>query len=392
MKGKWFAFGCLTSIVVIVAIIFSIFYTLIKMGDSFKTDKKLKIPSGSYLSLALKGEIAEYSEFDDSIFGQDKSFAHEIIHKINRAGTDDNITGIILEPHMISCGYAVMNEIKQALDNFSSRGKPVYAYLETALNKDYLLACSADKIYLNPSSSAGIILTGVGGEILFYKEMFDKIGVEFNVIHAGKYKGAGETFSRDQFTKPVTDNLDLLFEDIYQNLLTTISTDRQLPRESVRAIFETRKEIFINRENALDSGLVDQLIYHDEFIENIGINSDQLINWSKYTMPVFRTSEQQIAVVYLQGDITSAEGNYSISTINYQKLNKIIEDIEKDDQVKGVVLRINSPGGSALESENIYSRLEKLNSKKPIVVSMSNVAASGGYYISAGADYIYADP
>ena len=396
MKSKWFSLGCLTSVVIIIIIIFTMFWTFGSMGKGLQKPIPEKIAAGSWLRMDISGVIIDYKEFEDSpfsgSFSAEKLSVHEIVHKVNKAAQDDKIKGILLEPKFIACGYANLHEIMNALENFKSTGKEIHAYLDIGMNKDYFLATVADKIYLNPSASAGILLTGVGGGILFYKDLLDKIGIEINVIHAGKYKGAGETFSRNELSEPVRKNLDRLFSNVYNSVLVTIAGNREIEIPEIIRIYEKREELFINQENALNYNLVDELSHKEDLYNELGITKKNLISFSKYKIPRFNKSNSNIAVIYAQGGIVMQSQGFESVNITAAKLNKILDKIEKDNEIKGVVIRVNSPGGSALVSEIIHAKIKKLREVKPVVISMGNVAASGGYYISAESDYIFADP
>ncbi|MBC8415033.1 MAG: signal peptide peptidase SppA [Candidatus Cloacimonetes bacterium] len=393
MKGKWFAFGCLTSVVIIIVMIFSTINIIGSMSKSMAKKKQFKvILPDSYLHVKLTGEIVEYNEFSESFFGEDAIGTHSVVQKINKASYDKNIKGIILEPQWMSCGMANINEIIEAIEHFKSSGKKVYAYFSMAGNRDYILASVADSIYLNPSASGGLFLTGVGGSVLFYKDLLDKIGIEMKVIHAGKYKGFGENFSRSSFSKPVKENLDRLYTTIYDKMIIKIAENRDLSIKQIKNIYENRKEIFISGEKALAYNLVDQLCFREDLFNELGIKKTQLVSLRSYKLSSRSKEKDRIAVVYAQGSIAPSNSFYMAQNLSASKIDEVLDKLEIDNSIKAVVLRVNSPGGSALESEIILNRIKQLRSVKPVIISMGNVAASGGYYISAESDYTYADP
>ena len=397
MKGKWFAFGCLTSVVILIIVLTSTVFTLGNISKMGKQPTRAKLMDNSTLHFKLNGQIAEYNEFKDNFlsnpFLPNIQASHDIIEKIKMAKNDPKISSILLEPRWISAGYATLNEIGLAIKDFQTSGKPVYAYLDMCGNKDYFLASYADEIYLNPSASAGILLTGVGGSTLFYKDFMDKLGIEMTVLHAGQYKGAGENYYRRGFSAPVRKNLSILYSDLYDTILSTIADNRDIERDKVDYIYDERDEVFINQNQALDYKLVDGLSFKEEFVNSIVNNDKQLFSSNKYTVKrIVDTKSPQIAILYLQGQISTQTKEYQQNVLSAQKAAKAIDTILADDQIKGVVVRVNSPGGSALESEIIHNKLTQLRAKVPIVISMSNVAASGGYYISTPSDYIMADP
>jgi protease-4 len=397
MKGKWFAFGCLTSVIIIILMLVSTIFSINSLSKISYEPNRAKLLENSTLHFKMTGEIVEYNEFKEDIlsspFMPNSSAAYDIIDKIKMAKYDPKITSLLIEPRWISTGYATLHEIGLAINDFKQSGKPVYAYLEVNGDKDYLLASYADEIFLNPSASAGIMLTGVGGTRLFYKDFFKKIGVEMTVLHAGQYKGAGENYYRNGYSKPVKDNLSLLYNELFNKIILTISENRNISYQQVKYIFEERDELFIKKNKAIEYKLVDGLEFKENLINRIVQNKDHLVSASKYKVKrKIIKNQPKIATLYLQGQISPQTSEYQANVLSAQKVSKAIDDIMKDDNIKGVVLRINSPGGSALESEIIHSKLKKLRNKMPVVVSMSNVAASGGYYISTPSDYVIADP
>lgn len=392
MKSKWFALGCLASIIILVVVLFLGFRGISKLGRDFSQNTaRVKIAPNSFLNLDLSGEIVTYNEFEDGFLADRSLNAHDIIQKIDHAAQDINISGIFLEPSFISCGYADLNEIMTALERFRAQGKPVYAYLDFAYNRDYFLASAAEKIFLNPSASGGILLTGVGGNVLFYKDLLDKIGVNVTVVTAGKYKGAGENYERNSFSQPVKENLDRVLDAIYSRILETLARNRNLTADEIKYIYEKRDDLFINKNKALDYKLVDELYYRDELLDLLNLK-DNLIDFEKYRVPKTVTAAYKIAVVYAQGIIAPSNSITSSNNLSAGKINKILEELQNNRSVKSIVLRVNSPGGSALISEIILNKIKQVRKVKPVIISMGNMAASGGYYISANSDYIFADP
>ena len=393
MRTKWFSIGCFVSFIIMILVVIGSIVGLSRMGRNYSATKKSKIEQGSYLHLKLSGPIIEYNEYEDNYFTKNALDAHDLIKKINAAAYDNRIEGILLEPQMVSSGFALINEISVALTEFKAQNKPVIAFIERAGNKDYLLASNADEIYMNPSSSAGMFLNGVGSSVLFYKDLFDKIGIDINVISAGKYKGAGETYSRNEFSPFVKENLRNLFGDIYEKMVAEISINRELATDKVKYIYEERTNALIDGSYGMELGLIDQLSFREDLLSNLGLIDDKLVSLKKYDYKRMQgMANSKVAVVYLQGAINEVKGQYNTPTINFEKVNRCLDEVEKDNSIDAVVIRVNSPGGSALESEIIYNRIEKLRAKKKVVISMSNVAASGGYYISMASDHVVADP
>jgi len=392
MKSKWFVFGCLSSIIILALILFLTFQGALKIGRNYsQRSATVKVEPDSYLHLNLNGEIVTYNEFEDGFFSDQSVNTHDIIQKINYAANDTNIKGIFLETSFISCGYADLHEMMDALERFRAHGKPVYAYLDFAFNRDYFLASAAEKIYLNPSASGGIVLTGIGGNVIFYKDMLDKIGVDVTIVSAGKYKGAGENFSRNSFSTPVKQNIDNVLSAIYIKILETLARNRDLTADEIKYIYEKRDDLFINNSKALDYKLVDELYYRDELLDLLNLK-DNLIDFGNYKVPQTVTSAYKIAVVYAQGAIAPSGSITSAINLSAGKINPILDELKDNRSVKAIVLRVSSPGGSALISEIILNKIKQVKKVKPVIISMGNIAASGGYYISADSDFIFADP
>ena len=390
MKGKWFGFGCLTSILLLLAIVFVSLFSVNSYFSKYKGDKK-KVADSTWLVLNLEKEVKEFSELSEDFFGNENNTVHNYIQIIDRAAEDKRIAGIILCPQYFTSGYSTLDQLMNSLQNFKASGKPVYAYVNSITNRGYYIASIADKVYLNPSSSAGILLTGIGGHILYYEQMLDKLGIEMQVIHAGKYKAAGEQFVRNEMSPEFRENLTSLYGDMYQQMLQTIADNRGIEVLDLRTLYEERDNIWINGQYSLKTGLVDELMQYQELLDMLHIQKSNKMNLTEYPLAPRLVPNNQIAVLYAQGNITNQTGP-AIDLITSAKLFKEIDLIEKNPKVKGIVLRINSPGGSALESDIILNKLLKVQRTKPIVVSMGDVAASGGYYIACSADYIYADP
>lgn len=387
MKKKWFGLGCLTSFVILILVVFLLFNYLANIGK-----KEIKVSENSVLNLELRGTITEYNELSKTAFAQEISGAHEIIRKIEAAAIDPRIKAILLQPNYVSAGYATCNEIIAALSNFQKNGKKVYAYLESAMDKDYYLAAVADEVYLNPSASAGLILTGFSANINYYKNLLDKIGVDVKVLHAGQFKGTYENFSRSTMSPALRENLEQLIANMYDNTLKNIALNRGIDKQQVYDLYEKRDNLFINQQTALDSGLIDQLLTLPELYYKLNLTENNLITYNVYPISNKKVvNNQKVAVVYLNGNIMPSAGGFSLNTLNLSKLDEILDNVEQNPRVKAVVLRVNSPGGSSMEAKLMLDRINKLNKNLPVVVSFANVAASGGYQISAQSDYIFAD-
>ncbi len=389
MRAKWYFLGCLTSVLLLILLIILSVNSLVKMS---KKTQVTKVAENSVLYLKISGAISEYTTISDSRFQFVPTSAHDIIRKIKNAKTDDNINSIVLRPEFIACGYATANEIRHALDDFRSSGKKVYGFVDMAAQKDIFILSAADKVFMNPSASAGFLLHGVGGNFAFYKDMLSKLGIEVHIVRAGDYKAAGESFSRSNMSREFKENISLIYSDLYTQLISDLSNGYDISEKAVKFLFEERESYFINQEKSKETNIISDMKFFDSFLKEVGIDEKQLVKFSKYNPAPEKMKANKIAVVYALGNITSAKANFNEMNISSAQYLKIFNEIEKDNSIKAVVFRVNSPGGSALESEIILNKISQLKEKKPVIISMGDVAASGGYYISANANYIYADP
>lgn len=322
---------------------------------------------------------------------------NEILNNIRKAKNDDKIKGIYLDLSILNGGYATAEEIRSALADFKTSGKFIVAYSNVFSQKAYYLASVADKIYLNPEGE--LQLLGLRSEILFYKRALDKLGVEPEIIRHGKFKSAVEPFMLDKMSPENREQQLTYMGSIWNEVAKAIATDRKI---SVDALNNMVNNITIrNGKSAIDNGLVDSLMYWDQVKKKLcnlsGVDKESDLNlvsyddYRKAPEPKGKKfNKDRIAVIYASGEIGMGDGDNS--SIGSEGLSTAIADARKDSSVKAIVLRVNSPGGSALASEIIWRELELAKKVKPLIVSMGDVAASGGYYISAPADVIVASP
>ena len=359
------------------------------------------ISDNSVLKLDLNGTILDRAPtFDElqRVLGLEESTLGlpNIIAAIDKASKHDKIKGISLRADFISAGWAQTRSIRNALLRFKESGKFIYSYGDIYSQKGYYLSSVSDSIYLNPLGA--LEFKGLASEVLYYKNFQDEYGLKMEVIRQGKYKSAVEPYLENEMSPANRYQIKSLLKDIWETLKTEIAHARNLVPEILDIIIEDQK---INiAEDALTENLIDGLIYKDIFEQkiktrmNIAFEDDLKIvsieklnnNVSTYNASI----KDRIAIVYARGPILYGEGTENI--IAQGVFVETLETLAKDDWIKAVVLRIESPGGSALTSELLWRAIENLKEKKPFIVSMGNVAASGGYYIAAGADQIFADP
>jgi protease IV len=322
----------------------------------------------------------------------------EIIEALEQAKTDDNIKGILIETDGIMGGMATADAIRTAIEEVQQSGKFVYAYANAYSQGAYYVASAADKIYLNP---LGLVdFRGFAAQIPFLKDMLDKLGIKMQIFYAGKFKSATEPFRRTEMSEENKLQVREYLDDTFQEFLSDISRSRDIPVPQLKRIADGY--LAFMPQNALDLKVVDELAHRDKVIEDIraklGLKSSEkfpLVSLETYRRANPGASnlkaKDKIAVVYAEGNIVDGKGEPG--SIGGEKYADIISKIRKDDKVRAIVLRVNSGGGSAMASENILRELELAQQQGiKLVVSMGDLAASGGYYIACKADSIFAEP
>ncbi|PQL93905.1 signal peptide peptidase SppA [Apibacter adventoris] len=354
------------------------------------------VEDNSVLEITLNKPVLESpSEKSISIFSlEDKTnlYLNDILNLIKHAKTDEKIKGISLKLTNPDVGYSEISDIRQALLDFKESKKFVYAYSNDCSQKAYYLASVSDSLFLNPN--AIVELTGLSTEIMFFKNLGEKYGIDFDVVRHGKYKSAVEPYLRNN----LSEENRLQLTELLGNLWTKISTDIAVSRKvSTQDINISTDSLFGFISNlSLKHKLVDKLVNeseYDQIIKNkLGISKDKKINritLSKYkeNVNLDLNTKNKIAILYAVGEIYTGKGDDAVYSKTFIKQ---IKEIKEDENIKAVVLRINSPGGSANASAEILYELEQLKKVKPLIVSFGDVAASGGYYIAMAADKIYA--
>jgi len=390
MRAKWYFLGCLSSIIILVLLISLGISSLVKLTKASTNFNRVK--DNSVLYLKLRGPYQAYSNISDRNFKFIPDTSHDIIQKIRSAKEDPKIKAILLEPQFVTVGLATAGEIVKSLRDFKSSGKKIYGYLTSGGQTDILLLSAADVVAMNPSLSAGFFLEGVGGAITYYKDLFDNLGIKVHIIRAGEYKAAGENYTRSTMSPEFRENISEIYSDVYQVLVNDLARSYDLPTSAVRYTIESNERWMLTAEMGKDLRIVDEALYFEQFLKSININSKQLVKLNNYTAETPKPAFNHIAVVYALGNISPVKAGWGENNISSAEYVKLLDELENDYNVKAIVLRISSGGGSALESELIYQKIVQVREKKPVVVSMGAVAASGGYYIAAPANYIYADP
>jgi protease-4 len=351
------------------------------------------VTENSFLEVDLKGGLTDAP--GEGGFVVDPAdfppLVTEVSSGIRRAAADPRIKGLYLEVGDVSNGWAAVQEIHDAVAAFTASGKPCHAYGETFDNKSYYVASACGDVYLAP---AGLLLVnGFSVTTEYYKGTLDSVGVHANFEHVGDFKSAVEPFERTGPSDAASLAMDAMLDSLFEQMVNGIATSRKMTPDQVRAIIDNPP---ITPEGAVASGLVDGLKYRDEVREGLaGEERTQLSDYRESTSPL-TSPKKSIAIIHAEGEIISGESGspvYGGNMIGDRSMAELFEQVRKDDSVAAVVLRVNSPGGSGLASDAIWHEIKRTREAgKPVVVSMGDYAASGGYYISAAADAIVAEP
>ena len=385
--------GCITLIAIIGIIASS--------GES----EKLTLDKAHILKLELSGTIQDRvaeNPFDiyGELMGSSESAMglNDILSNISKAKNDPNIVGIYLEMGSLSAGFATIEEIRNALIDFKESGKFISSYSEVYSQRAYYLASVATTICIYPEGA--MELKGLNSSVMFYTDALKKIGVEPQIIRHGKFKSAVEPYMLTEMSDANREQVETYMGSIWEQFLINIAKDRELSSEELNNIvdnFDVKTPADAKR-----LGLVDELFYRDqiqnhlvELMEEDKFDDLNFISHAKYKRVKNENArdkfkKDKIAVIYAQGQIESGEGKETV--IGSERISRAIRKARLDEKVKAIVLRVNSPGGSALASDVIWREMSLAKDAKPVVVSMGDVAASGGYYIACDADKIYASP
>lgn len=387
-------------------ILIFIFVGMLSSLASFSKKEAVVLNPKSVLHLNLTNEIVDrgggnpFETFDPMSFqAKPATGLNDLIENLKKAKNDPNIDGIFLDLTLVQAGWSTIDEIRQSLLDFKSTGKFIVAYGETYTQNAYYLGSVADKLYLHPEGA--IDFRGMSSELIFFKNMLDKLGIEPQVIRHGKYKSATEPFFLEKMSPENREQVLAYVSSIWNSVLKGISDSRGLTLNHLNDVadaFNTR-----NAQLALENQMVDGIMYRDEVLEELRerlgkeeASDIDFVEWAKYmNVPENRDTRQprsadKIAVIYGMGNIISGEGTER--SMGSDRIAGAIRKARLDESVKAIVFRINSPGGSALASDVILREVKLASEVKPVIASMGDVAASGGYYVACGADMIVASP
>lgn len=364
------------------------------------------VPENSVLVLKVAGDLPDYSADDPAAellgIGQTQSFS-SLLTQLRKAKVDSRIGAVLLDIEFSGLGWAKADELRAAIKDFRASGKPIYAYTELGMNKEYYIASAAEKIFMPPTGD--IYITGFAANAMFYRGSLDKLGIEPDVIQIGKYKNAPDAYTRKELSEAHREVLNAILDDLYGRLVSSVAEDRKIDPERVKEIIDNAP---YNAVQAADKsiGLIDGAKYrnevYDELEKRLGYAQDdelRTVGAGSYKQVTAESlglnNGESVAVIYASGAITtgrSSNSPFSTQMVGSDTIVEAVNQAAEDDTIKAIVLRVDSPGGSALASDLMWHAIENAKAKKPVVVSMADYAASGGYYISCNANKIVAEP
>jgi protease-4 len=387
-KGKYILIILLIFMILISVTIFSFIWMEFGRPPAVKQD--------SFLEITLSGSIEEKAVPDPllELFIKSSPLSmHDIWWNIRKARADSRIKGLILRLGTTTCDWGKMNEIREELLDFRRSGKKAYAYIEEGMDfdKEYYLATACDEIVIHPMGT--LVVNGLGGDVPFLKKTLDKLGVEAEVEHIEEYKTAYNMFTEEGFTAAHKRMMDSIYGDLYNTYVDTLSRARGKSRDEVTGLIDHG---FFRSENALSSGLVDAVLFKDELMDKLmdGDRRVRTISHAAYTKikpsSLGLDRGRKVALIYGMGAIYSGEGAYQI--MGSRTYARWFRQVRKDTSIAAVIFRVDSPGGSVVASDVIWREIALTRREKPVIVSMSDMAGSGGYWVALPANKIIAHP
>lgn len=368
-------------------------------------DGEPEIRDNSVLVLSVEGDLPDFTNVDPlagRIFGGNPNSLTSLLTQLKKAKADKRISAVLLDVGFVETGWAKAGEIRDAVADFRASGKPIYAYMEVGADKELFVASAAERVYVAPTGD--LFVNGLAAEAMYFRGTFDKLGIYWDSYQIGKYKSAPEHFTRKDMSEGETEQLNELLDDIFNRYVQTLAESRKKSVEDIKTLIDSAPH---NARDAERAGLIDKAAYREEVEEELkkrlGYKDDEKLR--KVSTAQYRqvTPEslglnqgEKIAVIFAAGPInlgSSNDGEFGGERmIGSDTMVKAINDARDDKSVKAIVLRVDSPGGSIYPSDFIWKAVESAKAKKPVVISMGDVAASGGYYISMGANKIVAEP
>lgn len=390
------------TVIFIIKEIFSFFIKLVLMSillliiigvfnkySSQKEKNNLKIEKGSYIVIDLGNKCSEKSETIPNFLKDGEINFFSLLKKLDSINSNPNVEGIFLKLDNITLDRAQIEELGSKLNILKENNKKILSFALNLNNRNYSLALNSNEIIMPPTMSANVNLTGYYSELAYYKGLADKFGVKFNVIHVGDYKSYGENFTKKEMSNEYRENIKKLHDKIYDNFLNKIIIERKINKELINDRILNGDFVFSEPYQMEKFHLIDKLAYEEDIFNTI--KKKKLIPIEKYQETKINSLEK-IAIIYGEGSILLSSEKGSIgNSITPDKISNEIDKALENPEIKGIVLRLNSPGGSALASNIIHHKLKEASKQKPIYISVGGVAASGGYYIAVSGNKIFAD-
>src|SRR5829696_422385 len=389
--------GLLAVFVLVVGLVVAA--VVVSLGD------EPEVASNSVLVLNVEGSLPDYTNADElssRFFGGDTNTLSNLLLQLRKAKADKRVGAVLLDVRMLGGGWAKADEIRDAVADYRKSGKPIYAYMEFGADKEYYVATAAERIYVPPIGD--LFINGLAAESMHFKGSFDKLGIVWDSYQIEKYKTGPETFTRGDMSEGERETLNSLLDEIFNRYVTQVAEARLKSVEDIRALVDNAPH---NAPAALEAGLIDGALYREEvegeLKKRLGYKDDEKLR--KVAAAEYRRVTPQslglnqgeaVAVVFASGPIEPGRSNDGTfggdQTVGSDTVVKAINDARDDKDVKAIVLRVDSPGGVTYPSDLIWKAVAEAKKKKPVVVSMGDLAASGGYYISMGANRIVAEP
>jgi protease IV len=401
------AMSCARKIAIILGSLFLIFVLIVVIGIVFifsaLRGSEPHVRDNSVLSLKIAGELPDYvpDTLARRLFGGDKQSLTSVVEQMRKAKVDQRISGVLLEINLLDTGWGKADELREVIADFRASGKPLYAFIEVGTNKEYYVATAAERIYVAPSGD--LFINAFAAEVMFFRGSLDKLGVYPDVFQIGKYKNAPDQFTRKEMTKEHREVVNSLLDDVFNRFISAVAEARKKSAEDVRALIDSAP---LSAKQARDAGLIDGTHYRDEvegeLKKRLGYKDEDELRIT--TAETYRQISpesvglnrgERIALIYASGEIwpgkseSSAMGGQSVGS---DTMVKAINAAARDKNIKAIVIRVDSPGGVHYASDAIWHAVEVAKRKKPVVISMGDLGASGGYYISCNANKIFAEP
>lgn len=365
------------------------------LNEFFKKDNII-IENESYIEIDLAREFREKTKNLPEILKNEDVNFYSLLKTFDSIEKDEKIKGVILKLDNLALNRGQIEELSKKIASLKSNNKIIYSYMTSVDNRNYSLASKSNEIFMPPAMSANVNITGYYTEMMYYKNLADKLGIKVNVIHIGDYKSYGEQYVKDKMSPEYKENMERLLNKVYDNFVDNLSEDRRLNKNLINERI-LAGDLMVSEPYQLKKlGMVDELMYYEQIKEFVG--KKKVISLDKYLQYVYdnkkstKKNNDKIAIIYAEGTILMGEEPRNLS--DQLTPNTIIAELDKalkNKNIKGIVLRVNSPGGSALASAVINNKIKEVNKVKPVYVSIGGIAASGGYYISADAKKIFAD-